>query len=60
VTVGLVAWVCVRNKSPVGWNRFESPSLPDSELRHHSILIEGNGYDGYENATLDIVIIVMT
>ena len=24
-------WVCVKNNSPAGWNRFESLSLSDSE-----------------------------
>ena len=31
VTPTREVWVCVRNNSLAGWNRFESPSLPDSE-----------------------------
>ena len=57
-------WVCVRNNSPVGWNRFESPSLSDSEnlteQRQHDCsgwnqLMELDGYDDAQINTPDMV-----
>ena len=48
----------------LGRNRFESPSLPDSEnltgVRFIVVIDESVGYVDYENAQLDMVIIVMT
>ena len=48
----------------LGRNQFESPSLPDSEnltgVRFIVVIDESVGYVDYENAQLDMVIIVMT
>ena len=47
----------------LGRNRFESPSLPDSENLTWApfivVIDESVGYVGYENAQLDMVTIVM-
>ena len=56
---------CVLGIIPqLGWNQFESPSLPDSENLTWApfivVIDESVGYVGYENAQLDMVTIVMT
>ena len=56
---------CVLGTIPqLGRNRLESPSLPDSEnltgVRFIVVIDESVGYVDYENAQLDMVIIVMT